>query len=70
MAPYSVRPKPGAPVAAPLHWKEFRSDFQSDHYTIKSIFRRLGRMGDPWHSIDNNAQDLDAAVEKLRELTD
>lgn len=59
IAPYSVRARPGAPVATPLRWSEaFSCDLTPDRYTIGSIFRRLGQIEDPWAEID--AAPLDA----------
>jgi bifunctional non-homologous end joining protein LigD len=52
IAPYSVRARPGAPVATPIRWEEaFASDLTPDRYTIASIFRRLGLIDDPWATI-------------------
>ena len=37
VAPYSVRPRPGAPVATPLHWEELEeSSTVADRWTIAS----------------------------------
>lgn len=58
VAPYAVRPKPGAPVATPLEWSEVKSGLSPQQYTIKNIFRRLARRNDPWHDIDNYARAL------------
>lgn len=49
VAPYSLRAKPKAPVAAPLTWEELaeaKPDPQS--YTANTIFKRLSQKGDPW----------------------
>lgn len=49
IAPYSVRARPGAPVAAPLDWDELAGDrFAPDRVTIENVFRRLGQKPDPW----------------------
>lgn len=47
-APYSIRPLPGAPVSAPLYWKELDSLKSSDQYSIKTIFERTEKYGDIW----------------------
>ncbi len=58
VAPYAVRPLPGAPVATPLDWDELdRSDLHSQRYTIHNIFRRLGQKDDPWRKIDHYKRD-------------
>lgn len=44
VAPYSVRAKPGAPVATPLHWDEVATLKHAHMYTMKTIFTRLKKM--------------------------
>jgi bifunctional non-homologous end joining protein LigD len=47
--PYTVRGKPGAPVATPLEWDELQNVDSARRFTIRNIFRRLGSRGaDPW----------------------
>lgn len=50
VAPYSIRAKAGAPVAAPLNWDELDDpEFRSNNFTILNIFERLENIGgDPW----------------------
>lgn len=48
VAPYSVRARPGAPVATPIRWDEVDSDLTPDGWTITNLFRRLGQIDDPW----------------------
>jgi bifunctional non-homologous end joining protein LigD len=49
VAPYSLRPLPEAPVAAPLHWDEaLSSRFEPRRITLNNVFRRLGQTDDPW----------------------
>lgn len=51
VAPYGVRARPGAPVAAPLDWDEATSSsFDPQQYTIRNIFRRLAQKQHPWAS--------------------
>jgi bifunctional non-homologous end joining protein LigD len=47
-APYGVRPVPGAPVSAPLEWKELTTDLKPSDFTIKTILKRLKKKGDVW----------------------
>ncbi len=49
VAPYSVRARPGAPVAVPLDWDEATSArFDPRRITVTNLARRLGQKGDPW----------------------
>ncbi|MGB8367469.1 MAG: DNA primase small subunit domain-containing protein, partial [Candidatus Babeliales bacterium] len=68
VAPYSVRAKPGAPIATPIEWKELFGKVKPQSYTIKNIFRRLSHKKDPWLSIDRTAVTLKEARKKLDKL--
>ena len=69
VAPYAVRAKPGAPIAAPITWAEFAKLKTSQKYTIKNIFVRLSRSGDPWKDVNKKACALTQARKKLEKLT-
>jgi bifunctional non-homologous end joining protein LigD len=69
VAPYSVRARPEAPVATPLHWDELDSpDLEPRRYTVQNMFRRLGQRPDPWAEIEKHAQKFTRAREKLAAL--
>jgi bifunctional non-homologous end joining protein LigD len=71
VAPYSVRARPGAPVAAPLHWDELTdSAFAPDRFTIRTMGKRLGDGADPWAGFWRNRHDLRRAQAALDELAD
>lgn len=66
VAAYSVRARPGAPVATPLTWEEVDDKkLTSQRYTIKNIFKRLEKINDPWLSIDKHARTLTVAQKKF-----
>jgi bifunctional non-homologous end joining protein LigD len=47
VAPYAVRPVPGAPVSAPIRWDELDDkDLRSDGWTIRTIGERVAAEGD------------------------
>jgi bifunctional non-homologous end joining protein LigD len=60
VAPYSLRPRPGASVAAPLHWDELDT-VEPDEIRLADIEVRL--QADPWASIESI--DLTDAVLKV-----
>ena len=69
VAPYSPRPRPGAPVATPLDWEELdKANLTSDFFTIESIPRRLGQRKDPWVSMGRHQRSLDGPRERLEKL--
>jgi bifunctional non-homologous end joining protein LigD len=46
VAPYSVRPLPGASVSAPLRWREVKPGLKIGTYTSRTLPRRVRRMKD------------------------
>jgi bifunctional non-homologous end joining protein LigD len=68
-APYSVRPKPGAPIATPLSWNEVGSkSLTPQKYTIDTLFDRLKKKGDVWAGYHKSAQSLTKAQKLLDRL--
>lgn len=64
--PYSLRAKPGAPVATPLAWDELGAgDLTARSYHIRNLFRRLGQVEDPWADIKRRAAGIAAAADAL-----
>ena len=66
VAPYSVRPLPGAPVSAPLRWREVKKGLKIEKYTIKTMPRRARALTeDPLAGLLESQPDLLGALEKL-----
>jgi len=69
VAPYAVRARPGAPVAAPLDWDELADkDLRSKTYDMGNIFRRLGQKTDPWEGAVEQSRSLEEPARLLDEL--
>ena len=67
--PYSLRSKPGAPVATPLDWHELGDgDLDAQRYTLGNLFRRLGQKDDPWSGMQRRAKGIEAARSSLAAL--
>lgn len=65
--PYAVRPRPGAPVAAPLHWEELDdARLKAYRWTIATLPARLEADGDAWHGMSGRARAVGPALRKLR----
>lgn len=59
VAPYAVRPAPGAPVSAPIDWAELDDpELRSDRWTIRTILDRVARVGDLFAGAQTEAQEL------------
>jgi bifunctional non-homologous end joining protein LigD len=50
-APFSVRPRPGAPVSMPLLWSELTRRLDPGRFDIESVFARLAKRGDPLRAV-------------------
>ncbi len=62
VAPYGVRAKPRAPVAAPIHWDELEdAKLRPDRWTVKTIGGRIDAEGDPWKGMARRARALPSA---------
>ncbi|MGR6835549.1 non-homologous end-joining DNA ligase [Syntrophomonas erecta] len=60
-APYSVRPRPGAPVSTPLEWDEL-TQIQPSQFTITTILSRVRDRGDLFAPVLVEKQSLDEAL--------
>jgi bifunctional non-homologous end joining protein LigD len=69
VAPYSVRPRRGAPVATPLEWDELDDPgLRADGWTIANLPARVAELGDPWASMSRHARNLPTRRERLARL--
>jgi DNA ligase D len=59
---YSVRPKPGAPVSAPVTWDEL-PEVEPEDFTVATMPARFARVGDPHEAIDAVAHSLEPLLE-------
>jgi len=66
VAPFSVRPVPGASVSTPRGWHEVNRGLDIHRYTIRSVPRRLARSkSDPMQALLEDIPDLPAALARL-----
>jgi bifunctional non-homologous end joining protein LigD len=65
VAPYAVRPRPGAPVATPLRWDELRADLDPSTFTSEVVRERVERHGDLLEPALRGRQRLGAALARL-----
>ena len=67
-APYSVRPRPGATVSAPLHWDEVKKGLKMQDFTMRNIFERLKTEGDLFSGVLGKGIDLNSLLKGLAHL--
>ncbi len=66
VAPFSVRPLPGAPVSMPLVWDEVNESLDPRAFTIKTAVERMaGLARDPVVSVLDDQPDLAAVLMRL-----
>ncbi|HEV2083620.1 MAG TPA: non-homologous end-joining DNA ligase, partial [Gemmatimonadales bacterium] len=66
VAPFSVRPLPGAPVSMPLRWSEVKPGLDIRSFTIKTAPSRMTKLKrDPLREVLEEEPDLAAALERL-----
>jgi bifunctional non-homologous end joining protein LigD len=65
VAPFSVRPLPGAPASCPLEWSEVTARLDPARFTIKTLPARLERTGDPLAPVLKGRIDMAAALARI-----
>jgi bifunctional non-homologous end joining protein LigD len=68
VAPYSVRPSPGATVSAPLSWAEVkRKKIMPSDFTIKNMLRRIEKKGDLFKPVLKEKQSMKKALQEINQ---
>ena len=69
VAPFSVRPLPGATVSMPLQWDEVVDGLNPKDYTIRNALERMERLGtDPVAPVLSEVPDLGGVLARLARL--
>jgi bifunctional non-homologous end joining protein LigD len=64
-APYSLRPKPGAPVSMPLYWEEVKKGLAIKNFTIKNAMERIKTEGDIFKPVLGKGINLVQVLKKI-----
>jgi bifunctional non-homologous end joining protein LigD len=67
-APYSLRPRPGAPVSTPLHWEELKKGLKIKDFSIFNTLDRLKDHGDIFKPVIGKGCNLEKAIENIKKL--
>ncbi len=68
VAPFSVRPLPGAPVSTPLRWSEVISGLDIGSFTIETVPQRMKQLQeDPMIEVLDASPDLASALQRVGE---
>jgi bifunctional non-homologous end joining protein LigD len=70
VAPYSVRPLPGAPASCPLRWDEVTARLDPARFTIKTLPKRFESMADPMVEVLGEGVDVAAAIAGIERRMD
>jgi bifunctional non-homologous end joining protein LigD len=65
VAPFSVRPLPGAPASCPLRWDEVTARLTPTAFTIRNIPERFQAMEDPMLPVLGEGVDMAAAIGRI-----
>jgi bifunctional non-homologous end joining protein LigD len=64
-APYSLRPRVGATVSAPLQWAEVKKGLHPGNFTIYNMPERVAKYGDLFKGVLEKGIDLKQSLKKL-----
>jgi bifunctional non-homologous end joining protein LigD len=67
-APYSLRPREGAPVSTPLDWSEVKAKLDPAAFNIRTVIKRVEKKGDPWKNMFKHRLNLAKTLNKLKKL--
>jgi bifunctional non-homologous end joining protein LigD len=67
-APYSLRPKPFAPVSMPLYWEEVKRGLNIRDFNISNAISRVRSEGDLFKPVLGKGIDMEKAIRKLESL--
>ncbi len=67
-APYSVRPKPFAPVSMPLHWEEVKKGLKIQNFNLSNAMARIRETGDLFKPVLGKGIDMQKVITTLEKM--
>jgi bifunctional non-homologous end joining protein LigD len=65
VAPFSLRPLPGAPASCPLAWSEVTARLDPARFTMTTLPKRFDKIADPLAPVLTGGIDMAAALEQI-----
>lgn len=62
---YCLRPRPGAPVSAPLKWPEVKHGLRPEQFTVFNMARRIDKEGDLFRGVLGKGIDIKKSLGQL-----
>jgi bifunctional non-homologous end joining protein LigD len=56
---------PGAPVSTPLKWQEVNNRLELGQFTMRTVGKRIDKLGDLWKPVLGPGVDLAACLDRL-----
>ena len=67
VAPYSLRPIPGAPASCPLRWSEVNGRLDPARFTMQTLPKRFEKMDDPLAGVMGEGVNMGVAIAAIEE---
>jgi bifunctional non-homologous end joining protein LigD len=68
VAPYSLRPLPGATASCPLRWSEVNAKLDPARFTLKTLPKRFETMEDPLAAVLGKGIDMGVTVAAIEDM--
>src|SRR5262249_47597228 len=68
VAPYSLRPLPGAPASCPLRWNEVNARLDPARFNLKTLPARFQKMEDPLRGVLGEGVDMGLAIAAIERM--
>jgi bifunctional non-homologous end joining protein LigD len=62
---YSIRPRPGATVSAPVRWEELEEGITPGQFNLRNMRKRLDKEGDLWEGFLDTRVDMGTVLQTL-----
>jgi bifunctional non-homologous end joining protein LigD len=62
---YSIRPRPGATVSAPVRWEELEEGITPGQFNLRNMRKRLDKEGDLWKGFLDTRVDMGTVLQTL-----